>query len=77
MIVSHQHEFIYAATPKTGTHSVREALREHMGPDDIEQAVLFVNKRFPYPELAKIRHGHLSFAQVRPHLGGDAFHRCF
>ncbi|MEO6137410.1 MAG: sulfotransferase family 2 domain-containing protein [Luteimonas sp.] len=77
MIVSHQHEFIFAATPKTGTHSVREALREHLGPDDIEQVGLFVNKRFPYPELAQIRHGHLSLAQVRPHLGEDAFQRYF
>jgi hypothetical protein len=77
MIVSHQHEFIFAATPKTGTHSVREALREHLGSDDIEQVVLFVNKRFPYPELAQTRHGHLSFAQVRPHLGEDAFQRYF
>ena len=77
MIVSHQHKFIFAATPKTGTHSVREALREHLGPEDIEQVGLFVNKRFPYPELAQIRHGHLSLAQVRPHLGEDAFQRYF
>lgn len=77
MIVSHQHRFIFAATPKTGTHSVREALREHLGPDDIEQVGLFVNKRFPYPELAQIRHGHLSLAQVRPYLGEDAFQRYF
>lgn len=77
MIVSHQHNFIFAATPKTGTHSVREALREQVGPDDIEQVGLFVNKRFPYPELAEIRHGHLSLAQVRPHLGEQAFQRYF
>jgi hypothetical protein len=73
MIVSHRHRFIFAAVPKTGTHSVRQALREHLGPEDIEQVGLFVNKRFPYPELAAIRHGHLGLAQVRPHLGEDAF----
>jgi hypothetical protein len=66
MIVSHQHRFIFAAIPKTGTHSVRQALREQLGPDDIEQVGLFVDKRFPYPARAQIRHGHLSLEQVRP-----------
>ncbi len=69
MIVSHLHRYIFVAMPKTGTHSVRQALREHLGPDDIEQVGLFVNKRFPFADLAEIRHGHLSIAQVRPYLG--------
>ena len=69
MIVSHLHRFIFVAMPKTGTHSVRQALREHLGPEDIEQVGLFVNKRFPYDELAKVRHGHLSVREVRPYLG--------
>jgi hypothetical protein len=73
MIVSHRHRFIFAAIPKTGTHSVRAALREQMGPQDIEQVGLFVDKRFPYPELARIRHGHLGLAQVRPFLGEEVF----
>lgn len=73
MIISHQHRFVFAAVPKTGTHSVRQALREHMSEDDIEQVGLFVNKRFPYEELAAIRHGHLSLRQVRPHLSEEAF----
>ncbi len=73
MIVSHSHRFIFAAIPKTGTHSVRQALREHMGQDDIEQVGLFVNKRFPFEELAAARHGHLGLAQVRPFLGEEAF----
>ena len=77
MIVSHQHRFVFAAVPKTGTHSVRQALREHMGDEDIEQVGLFVNKRFPYEQLAAIRHGHLSLAQVRPFLGDDAFDAYF
>lgn len=77
MIISHQHKFIFAAVPKTGTHSVRQALREHMSEEDIEQVGLFVNKRFPYDELAAIRHGHLSLAQVRPHVGEDVFQRYF
>lgn len=73
MIVSHQHRFVFAAIPKTGTHSVRQALREHMSADDLEQVGLFVNKRFPFEELAAIRHGHITLAQVRPYLGEEAF----
>ena len=73
MIVSHRHRFIFVAVPKTGTHSVRQALRGHLGPDDIEQVGLFVDKRFPFEDLAAIRHGHLGLMQVRPHLGEEAF----
>ena len=73
MIVSHRHKFIFAAVPKTGTHAVRQALREHLGDEDVEQVGLFVDKRFPWPDLAAIRHGHLSLQQVRPHLGEAAF----
>lgn len=73
MIVSHRNRFIFAAVPKTGTHSVRQALRVHMGPDDIEQARLMGEMKFPFPELAAIGHGHLSFEQVRPFLGEEAF----
>jgi hypothetical protein len=77
MIISHQHSFIFAAVPKTGTHSVRQALRENLSEHDIEQVGLFVNKRFPYADLAAIRHGHLALKQVRPHLGEEAFARYF
>ncbi|PKP92993.1 MAG: sulfotransferase [Alphaproteobacteria bacterium HGW-Alphaproteobacteria-16] len=81
MIVSHRHRFIFAAVPKTGTHSVRRALREHMGSEDIEQVSLFVNRQFPWPELASIPHGHLSLQQIRSCLGetlfGDYFRFAF
>lgn len=73
MIVSHRHRFVFAAVPKTGTHSVRQALREQMGEDDVEQVGLFVNKRFPWADLAAVQHGHLALRQVRPHLGEEAF----
>lgn len=73
MIVSHRHRFIFAAVPKTGTHAVRQALREHMGDEDAEQVGLFVDRRFPWADLAAIRHGHLALHQVRPHLGEAAF----
>lgn len=71
MIISHTHRFIFVPVPKTGTHAVRQALREHLGPDDIEQVGLFVNKRFPYPEIARLRHGHLSLRDVRPYVGAE------
>jgi hypothetical protein len=77
MIISHQHRFIFAAVPKTGTHSVRQALREHMSAEDIEQVGLFVDKRFPYAELAAIRHGHLALRQVRPYVGEELFNSYF
>jgi len=73
MIVSHRHRFIFAAVPKTGTHAVRQALREQMGDEDVEQVGLFVNRRFPWADLAAIQHGHLSLRQVRPYLGEEAF----
>ncbi|SCW92115.1 Sulfotransferase family protein [Sphingobium faniae] len=77
MIVSHRHRFIFAAVPKTGTHSVRRALREQMGDEDIEQVSLFVNKRFPWAGLAEIRHGHLPLRQLRPYLGEAIFNGYF
>lgn len=77
MIISHQHRFVFAAIPKTGTHSVRQALREHLSADDLEQVGLFVNKRFPFEELAAIKHGHITLEQIRPFLGEQAFTEYF
>jgi hypothetical protein len=73
MIISGQHRFIFAAIPKTGTHAVRQALREHMGPQDMEQVGLFVNRKLPIPDLAKVGHGHLSLQQVRPYFRPEDF----
>ena len=77
MIISHRNRFIFVAVPKTGTHSVRQALREQMGEEDIEQVRLFVEKKFPIPELAAIRHGHLTLQQVRPFLPPEDFDAYF
>lgn len=73
MIISAQHRFIFVAIPKTGTHAVRQALREHMGPQDLEQVGLFVNRKLPIPDLARIGHGHLSLQQVRPYFRLEDF----
>jgi hypothetical protein len=77
MIVSALYKFIFVAIPKTGTHSVRQALRAHMGPDDLEQVGLFVQKKFPIPELAQLQHGHLSLAQIQPYLRPEEFGEFF
>ena len=73
MIVSFARKFVFAAIPKTGTHSVRRALREHMSRHDLEQVGLFVQRQFPIPELARIGHGHISLAQLRPHMKPEDF----
>lgn len=73
MIISHKHRYIFFAIPKTGTHSVRQALREQMGEQDLEQVGLFVQKRFPFAEFKDIQHGHISTRQIRPVLGEEIF----
>src|SRR5689334_12826712 len=77
MIISYQHRFIFFAIPKTGTHSVRQALRPHLGPQDLEQVGLFVQKRFPFKAFEGIRHGHISAREILPVLGEDTFARYF
>jgi hypothetical protein len=77
MIISSLHKFIFVAIPKTGTHSVRQALRQHMGPQDLEQVGLFVKKHFPIPELARLQHGHLSLMQIRPYLRNEEWQGFF
>lgn len=73
MIISHRHRFLFFAVPKTGTHAVREALREHMGAEDLEQAGLFVKKRLPFREFDGVTHGHLTAQMIRPVLGEEMF----
>jgi hypothetical protein len=54
VIISHRHKFIFFAVPKTATHATREALRQHLGPDDWEQQVLFGKQALPMPEIAAL-----------------------
>jgi len=77
MIVSHRHRFIFFAIPKTGTHSLREALRPHLGEDDWEQCNLFVQRRSPIEPLARFRHGHLGVTDVKPHLPEEVWRDYF
>jgi hypothetical protein len=73
MIISHSHRYIFFAIPKTGTHSIRQALRQQMAQQDLEQVGLFVQKKFPFPEFKDIGHGHISTQQIRPVLGDEVF----
>ena len=68
MIISHKHEFIFFAVPKTATHAVRELLRMHMGSRDWEQQALYGKQALPIPALAKLIHGHISVREIKPHL---------
>jgi hypothetical protein len=77
MIISHKHKFIFFAVPKTATHAIREALREHTAEDDWEQQVLFGQQYLPIPELASIGHGHISVTQLRPHLPSETWDSYF
>jgi hypothetical protein len=65
LIVSHAHKFIFFAIPKTGTHAVRFALRHHLGATDEEQVHLFVQSALPYPDIARMRHGHIRWNEIR------------
>lgn len=65
MIISHTHKFIFFAVPKTGTHAVRRALRPYLSDADQEQVGLFEKKSLPHPELAALKHGHISYLQLQ------------
>lgn len=73
MIISHRHQFIFFAVPKTATHAIRQALAAHLGPDDWQQQALFGKDELPISDLAAIGHGHLSVKDVMPHLSGDVW----
>jgi hypothetical protein len=73
VIISHSHRYIFFAIPKTGTHSIRRALRVHMDAQDLEHVLLFERKLLPYPELAHLKHGHISAQQIRPLVGESMF----
>ena len=59
--------------PRTGTHTIRRALASHLGADDWEQENLFTAKRLPIAELAAKNHGHLSAAELRPHVPDEVW----
>lgn len=56
---------------------MRHALREQMGPEDLEQVGLFVKKQFSFPELKNFKSGHVSVNQIRSAIHGDIFKNYF
>jgi len=77
LIVSHEHKYIFFAVPKTATHTVREALRAHLGADDWEQQVLFGEQFLPIAQIAKLGHGHITAQEIQPHLDASQWHEYF
>lgn len=77
MIISHTHQYIFFAVPKTATHSVREALRLTKSPDDWEQQVLFGKQSIPLADIAKIKHGHISAREIQAALDSEQWRNYF
>ncbi len=77
MIVSHLHRFIFFAVPRTATHSVRAALRPHLGAGDWQQESLESKMSLPIHELARAGHGHIGVRALRPHLPQDQWRDYF
>ena len=48
-----------------------------MGDEDMEQVHLFEERKLPIPALARLRHGHISLAELRPHLDAAKFDSFF
>lgn len=70
-IISHRHRLVFVAIPKTGTHSIRFAIRDQLGPGDEEQVALFVQHRIHHPVFAAAGHGHQLAREVREALGPE------
>lgn len=77
MIISHKHRFIFFAVPRTATHAVREALRTQLDENDWEQKILHGESSIPIPEIAALKHGHISCRQIKEHLSRDSWEAYF
>ena len=56
---------------------MRQALRAYLDDGDWEQQALFGEQRIPVPGIAAIRHGHISFQQVRSNLQAETWSSYF
>jgi hypothetical protein len=72
MIISNTHRYIFVAIPKTATHAIRFALREHMNEvSDWEHVSKYLTKRLPIEAFNGTKHGHLAISDLIPHLTVD------
>ena len=56
---------------------MRQALRPHLDEGDWEQQALFGEQSIPVPGIASLRHGHISFQQVRACLPAQTWSSYF
>lgn len=74
-IISHRHQLVFIAIPKSASHSIRFAIRDQLGPEDEEQVALFVQRRILRSEFAAVPHGHQLAREVRQALGAERWAR--
>jgi len=78
MIISNTSRYIFVAIPKTGTHAIRFALREHMDETkDWEHVSKYVTKRLPIPAFEQTPHGHLKCKDVKPYIDPENWEQYF
>lgn len=77
MIISHQHKFIFFAIPKTGTHSIRFALRPHLGINDEEHVNLFYQSKLNLTSFNERTDGHISVSEIKPHINAEIWNSYF
>lgn len=77
MIISHKHKFIFFAIPKTGTHSVRFALRPFFGEQDEEHVHLFKQSKVNFPQFQNRLDGHFSVREIKPHISDEMWKSYF
>jgi hypothetical protein len=71
MIISHKYKFIFFPIPKTGTHSIRFALRPYLGPKDEEHVALFHHSKLITGNFEHRKNGHISVQEIRPWFSED------
>jgi len=77
MIISHKYKFIFFAIPKTGTHSIRFALRPFLAPEDEEHVSLFHQSKLNTNAFKSRGDGHMTVMEIKPHLSEEIWNSYF